>query len=151
MYLANPARYDRMSYRRCGASGLDLPLISLGLWQNFGRTTALKTQREIILAAFDAGVTHIDLANNYGPPPGAAETMFGALLKTDLAPYRDELVISTKAGYLMWPGPYGEWESASTSGTRWTPPCAGSAPTTWTSSTPTGSTRRRRCTRRWVH
>lgn len=111
MYLANPARYDRMSYRRCGASGLDLPLISLGLWQNFGRTTALETQREIILAAFDAGVTHIDLANNYGPPPGAAETMFGALLETDLAPYRDELVISTKAGYLMWPGPYGEWGS----------------------------------------
>ena len=111
MYLANPARYDRMSYRRCGASGLDLPLISLGLWQNFGRTTALETQREIILAAFDAGVTHIDLANNYGPPPGAAETMFGAQLETDLAPYRDELVISTKAGYLMWPGPYGEWGS----------------------------------------
>lgn len=100
-----------MTYRRCGASGLDLPLVSLGLWQNFGRATPLETQREIVLAAFDAGITHIDLANNYGPPPGSAEQAFGDLLHSDLAPYRDELIVSTKAGYRMWPGPYGEWGS----------------------------------------
>lgn len=111
MHHADPDRYSSMRYRRCGASGLDLPVISLGLWQNFGETTPVATQREIILAAFDAGVTHIDLANNYGPPPGAAESTFGEILRTDLAPYRDELVISTKAGYRMWPGPYGEWGS----------------------------------------
>lgn len=108
MYRADPRRYERMIYRRCGASGLDLPLISLGLWQNFGPGTPLETQREIIFTAVDAGITHFDLANNYGPPPGSAEKMFGDLLASDLAPYRDELVISTKAGYLMWPGPYGE-------------------------------------------
>ena len=104
-------RYDSMTYRRCGRSGLDLPAISLGLWQNFGHDKPEATQREIVLHAVDRGITHIDLANNYGPPPGAAESFFGRLLATDLAPYRDELVISSKAGYRMWPGPYGEWGS----------------------------------------
>jgi len=111
MYTPNPHRYADMHYRRCGSSGLELPLISLGLWQNFGETTPVATQREIIRAAFDAGVTHIDLANNYGPPPGAAEQTFGQVLRDDLAHHRDELIISTKAGYRMWPGPYGEWGS----------------------------------------
>ena len=100
-----------MTYRRCGRSGLQLPAISLGLWNNFGDTSPLDTQRAIIRRAFDLGVTHIDLANNYGPPPGAAERNFGRILREDLAPYRDELIISTKAGYDMWPGPYGEWGS----------------------------------------
>ncbi|QDB78846.1 L-glyceraldehyde 3-phosphate reductase [Georgenia sp. 311] len=110
-YLPAGDRYDSMIYRRCGRSGLDLPAIALGLWQNFGHDKSEDTQREIVLHAFDRGVTHIDLANNYGPPPGAAESFFGRLLATDLAPYRDELVISSKAGYRMWPGPYGEWGS----------------------------------------
>src|SRR4051812_47475386 len=100
-----------MQYRRCGRSGLQLPAISLGLWQNFGHETPLDTSRAIVRRAFDRGITHFDLANNYGPPPGSAEENFGRLLATDLAPYRDELVISTKAGYDMWPGPYGEWGS----------------------------------------
>lgn len=100
-----------MTYRQCGRSGLDLPAISLGLWQNFGDADPYARQREIVLAAFDAGITHIDLANNYGPPPGFAESSFGTMLAGDLAPYRDELIISTKAGYRMWPGPYGEWGS----------------------------------------
>ena len=104
-------RYDSMIYRRCGRSGLDLPAIALGLWQNFGEQHPAQTQREIVLHAVDRGITHIDLANNYGPPPGSAESFFGRVLATDLAPYRDELVISTKAGYRMWPGPYGEWGS----------------------------------------
>lgn len=108
MYQADEGRYGHMSYRRCGRSGLDLPLISLGLWQNFGEANPVETQREIVLAAFDAGITHFDLANNYGPPPGSAESTFGEFLRTDLAPYRDELVISTKAGWVMWPGPYGD-------------------------------------------
>ncbi len=109
----NPAsdRYQTMTYRRSGRSGLKLPAISLGLWHNFGHTRPLETQREIVRRAFDLGVTHFDLANNYGPPPGSAETNFGAILKTDLAAYRDEIVISSKAGYLMWDGPYGEWGS----------------------------------------
>ncbi|WP_152192094.1 L-glyceraldehyde 3-phosphate reductase [Georgenia satyanarayanai] len=110
-YQPAPDRYDTMTYRRCGRSGLDLPAIALGLWQNFGHGNAEEAQREIVLHAVDRGVTHIDLANNYGPPPGAAESFFGRLLAEDLAPYRDELVISTKAGYRMWPGPYGEWGS----------------------------------------
>ncbi len=110
-YLAASDRYDAMLYRRCGRSGLQLPAISLGLWNNFGDASPLETQRAIIRRAFDLGVTHIDLANNYGPPPGAAETNFGRILREDLAPYRDELVISTKAGYDMWEGPYGEWGS----------------------------------------
>src|SRR6476469_6563316 len=110
-YAPAPDRYDAMTYRRCGRSGLQLPAISLGLWNNFGDNAPLETQRAIIRRAFDLGVTHIDLANNYGPPPGAAESNFGRILKEDLAPWRDELVISTKAGYDMWPGPYGEWGS----------------------------------------
>jgi L-glyceraldehyde 3-phosphate reductase len=100
-----------MSYRRVGRSGLRLPLISLGLWQNFGAQRAYSESREIVLRAFDLGVTHFDLANNYGPPYGSAEETFGRILATDLRPHRDELVISTKAGYDMWPGPYGEWGS----------------------------------------
>ncbi|MEE6280264.1 aldo/keto reductase [Georgenia sunbinii] len=110
-YHAREDRYDSMTYRRCGRSGLDLPAIALGLWQNFGEEHPAATQREVVLHAVDRGVTHIDLANNYGPPPGAAESFFGRLLATDLAPYRDELIISSKAGYRMWPGPYGEWGS----------------------------------------
>ena len=104
-------RYDRIEYRRCGRSGLQLPAISLGLWQNFGEDAPLERSRAIVRRAFDLGVTHFDLANNYGPPYGSAEETFGHLLRSDLAPYRDELVISTKAGYDMWPGPYGEWGS----------------------------------------
>ena len=110
-YIADPDRYERIGYRRSGRSGLKLPVISLGLWQNFGDETPLSTQRAIIRRAFDAGITHFDLANNYGPPYGSAEINFGRLLREDLRPYRDELVISTKAGYDMWPGPYGEWGS----------------------------------------
>lgn len=110
-YVPAEDRYTRMSYRRCGRSGLLLPAISLGLWHNFGEDTPHSTQRAIVQTAFDAGITHFDLANNYGPPPGAAETAFGEILRTDLAGHRDELVISSKAGYLMWPGPYGEWGS----------------------------------------
>jgi L-glyceraldehyde 3-phosphate reductase len=100
-----------MPYRRTGRSGLKLPALSLGLWHNFGPDRPVETQREILRRAFDLGVTHFDLANNYGPPPGAAESALGEALKADFTPYRDELVVSTKAGYLMWPGPYGEWGS----------------------------------------
>ncbi|WP_406464343.1 L-glyceraldehyde 3-phosphate reductase [Streptomyces sp. NBC_00111] len=108
---ADTARYDSMEYRRTGRSGLKLPAVSLGLWHNFGDDRALGSQRAILRRAFDLGVTHFDLANNYGPPPGSAELNFGKLFRQDFAPYRDELVISTKAGYLMHPGPYGEWGS----------------------------------------
>lgn len=104
-------RYTAMHYRRCGRSGLKLPAISLGLWHNFGQDTPHATKRAIAMRAFDLGITHFDLANNYGPPPGAAETAFGDILRTDLAGHRDELIVSSKAGYLMWPGPYGEWGS----------------------------------------
>ncbi|MGY2734824.1 L-glyceraldehyde 3-phosphate reductase [Sphingomonas sp. UYP23] len=108
-YVADPARYDgRMPYRRCGRSGLDLPAISLGLWQNFGGADVFETGRAILRRAFDRGVTHFDLANNYGPPYGSAEENFGRVLATDLAGHRDELVISSKAGWDMWPGPYGD-------------------------------------------
>ncbi len=110
-YLAAPDRYERLPYRRCGRSGLKLPAVSLGLWQNFGDGAPMETQRAIIRRAFDLGVTHIDLANNYGPPYGSAETNFGHILRRDLRRYRDELVLSTKAGYDMWPGPYGDWGS----------------------------------------
>jgi L-glyceraldehyde 3-phosphate reductase len=110
-YLSAADRYDRMQYRRCGRSGLKLPAISLGLWWNFGHDRPLDTSRAIVRRAFDLGTTHFDLANNYGPPYGSAEESFGRLLQLDLAAYRDELVISTKAGYDMWPGPYGEWGS----------------------------------------
>ncbi|WP_260334149.1 L-glyceraldehyde 3-phosphate reductase [Streptomyces beigongshangae] len=111
MYTAHTDRYADMPYRRTGRSGLKLPAFSLGLWHNFGPDRPVETQRAILRRAFDLGVTHFDLANNYGPPPGAAESAFGEALKADFAPYRDELVVSTKAGYLMWPGPYGEWGS----------------------------------------
>ncbi len=108
MHLANADRYDgRMPYRTCGNSGLRLPAITLGLWHNFGDSTPLQTQREMLITAFDAGITHFDLANNYGPPAGSAETNFGAHLRRDFKPYRDELIISSKAGWDMWPGPYG--------------------------------------------
>ena len=110
-YAPAETRYDTMPYRRCGASGLRLPAISLGLWHNFGHDTAHQVKRDICRAAFDLGITHFDLANNYGPPPGSAEEAFGEILRTDFAGYRDELVISSKAGYLMWPGPYGEMGS----------------------------------------
>ena len=104
-------RYAALPYARCGRSGILLPRISLGLWHNFGAVDALDNSRAMVLRAFDRGVTHFDLANNYGPPPGSAEVTFGKILRSDLAPYRDELILSTKAGYLMWPGPYGEWGS----------------------------------------
>lgn len=108
MYLAHPERYLRMTYARCGRSGLKLPRISLGLWQNFGGTAPYDRSRQMVLNAFDHGITHFDLANNYGPPPGSAEENFGRILASELAAHRDEIVVSTKAGYLMWPGPYGE-------------------------------------------
>ncbi|WP_308312049.1 L-glyceraldehyde 3-phosphate reductase [Streptomyces albipurpureus] len=111
LYHASTDRYDAMEYRRSGRSGLKLPAISLGLWHNFGDDRTLDSQRAILRRAFDLGVTHFDLANNYGPPPGSAELNFGKIFARDFAPYRDELVISTKAGYLMHPGPYGEWGS----------------------------------------
>jgi L-glyceraldehyde 3-phosphate reductase len=110
-YVAAEDRYERMPYRRCGRSGLLLPAISLGLWHNFGDDAPLETQRAVLRRAFDLGVTHFDLANNYGPPYGSAERNFGRILREDFGPYRDELIISTKAGYDMWPGPYGEWGS----------------------------------------
>lgn len=110
-YQADPNRYQNMTYARCGRSGLKLPRISLGLWHNFGYTDNFAVARHIVLRAFDLGVTHFDLANNYGPPPGSAESNFGCILREDLEAYRDELIISTKAGYGMWPGPYGEWGS----------------------------------------
>ena len=111
-YLADSKRYARPDFfARCGKSGLLLPRISLGLWHNFGDVDSFETARDIVLRAFDLGVTHFDLANNYGPPPGSAESNFGKMLATDLKPYRDELIISTKAGYTMWPGPYGDWGS----------------------------------------
>ncbi|MCP8936953.1 aldo/keto reductase [Alsobacter sp. SYSU M60028] len=110
-YSAAADRYEAMPYRRCGRSGLKLPAVSLGLWQNFGGRDVHETGRAILLRAFDRGVTHFDLANNYGPPPGSAEEMFGRVLASDLRPYRDELIVSTKAGYRMGPGPYGEWGS----------------------------------------
>ncbi|MBB5828435.1 MULTISPECIES: L-glyceraldehyde 3-phosphate reductase [Micromonospora] len=110
-YLASDERYQTMTYRRSGRSGLRLPAVSLGLWHNFGPDRPYERQRDIVRRAFDLGITHFDLANNYGPPPGSAEENFGRMLATDLKPYRDELVISSKAGYDMWPGPYGEWGS----------------------------------------
>ena len=110
-YLAAASRYDAMLYRRCGHSGLDLPALSLGLWQNFGGADVFETGRAILRRAFDRGITHFDLANNYGPPYGSAEENFGRVMASDLRPYRDELVISTKAGYDMWPGPYGNFGS----------------------------------------
>src|SRR5436189_6205170 len=110
-YVPDEHRYDATPYRRCGRSGLKLPAVSLGLWQNFGGDRPIETIRAILRRAFDLGITHFDLANNYGPPYGSAEANFGRVMASDLRPYRDELVISTKAGYDMWPGPYGEWGS----------------------------------------
>jgi L-glyceraldehyde 3-phosphate reductase len=110
-FTASTVRYDAMKYARCGRSGLMLPRISLGLWHNFGDVDRYAVGRDVVLRAFDLGITHFDLANNYGPPPGSAERNFGRILREDLADYRDELIVSTKAGYLMWPGPYGEWGS----------------------------------------
>jgi L-glyceraldehyde 3-phosphate reductase len=111
MYTADEKRYESMPYNRCGSWGLKLPAVSLGLWHNFGGVDTLENGRAMLRKAFDLGITHFDLANNYGPPPGSAEENFGKILKQDFLPYRDELIISTKAGYLMWPGPYGEWGS----------------------------------------
>ena len=110
-YLAQSSRYEQMKYRRCGKSGIKLPEISLGLWHNFGSVDRYDVSRKIVLKAFDRGITHFDLANNYGPPPGSAEENFGRMMQDDLRPYRDEMIISTKAGYQMWDGPYGEWGS----------------------------------------
>ncbi|GAA4437788.1 L-glyceraldehyde 3-phosphate reductase [Pontibacter saemangeumensis] len=110
-YTPNPARYNTMEYRRCGRSGIRLPALSLGLWHNFGHVDVLENARQMLRDAFDAGITHFDLANNYGPPYGSAEENFGSILKTDFRGYRDELIISSKAGYDMWPGPYGDWGS----------------------------------------
>ena len=111
MYIANEQRYDTMQYRRCGKSGVQLPAISLGLWHNFGGVDTFENGRAMVRRAFDLGITHFDLANNYGPPPGSAESNFGEILRLDFAPYRDELIISSKAGWGMWPGPYGDWGS----------------------------------------
>ncbi|KEQ29639.1 L-glyceraldehyde 3-phosphate reductase [Pedobacter antarcticus 4BY] len=110
-YLASPSRYTQMQYRRCGNSGLKLPAISLGLWHNFGHVDQLSNSRDILHLAFDSGITHFDLANNYGPPPGSAEENFGKILNQDFKSYRDEMIISSKAGYTMWDGPYGDWGS----------------------------------------
>src|SRR3954467_11689582 len=110
-YVAAPERYESMTYRRCGRSGIKLPAVSLGLWHNFGGVDRFETGRAILRRAFDLGVTHFNLANNYGPPYGSAEENFGVLMARDLRPYRDELIVSTKAGYDMWPGPYGDWGS----------------------------------------
>src|ERR1700691_4427668 len=111
MHEAAADRYERTPYARCGRSGLKLPRISLGLWQNFGSDAPFDAARDMVLKSFDRGITHFDLANNYGPSPGSAEENFGRILAGDLAPHRDELIVSTKAGYRMWPGPYGEWGS----------------------------------------
>ncbi|MDR9888625.1 aldo/keto reductase [Pseudenterobacter timonensis] len=111
VFQAQKTRYQSMQYRRCGESGLKLPAISLGLWHNFGDTTLLENSRQLLQRAFESGITHFDLANNYGPPPGSAERNFGRILAEDFLPYRDELIISTKAGYTMWEGPYGDWGS----------------------------------------
>ena len=110
-YLASPHRYTKMEYRRCGRSGLHLPAISLGLWHNFGHVDVMDHYRKTLHLAFDSGITHFDLANNYGPPPGSAEENFGKIIRDDFSAYRDEMIISTKAGYRMWDGPYGEWGS----------------------------------------
>lgn len=110
-YLANENRYNKMQYRRCGKSGLLLPVVSLGLWHNFGSINSYENSKGMVLGSFDLGITHFDLANNYGPAPGSAESTFGKIINEELKPYRDEIVVSSKAGYFMWEGPYGEWGS----------------------------------------
>ncbi|MHB8066067.1 MAG: aldo/keto reductase, partial [Ruminiclostridium sp.] len=110
-YIANKNRYEKMKYNRCGKSGLLLPAMSLGLWHNFGDCAQYVNSRDMLLGAFDLGITHFDLANNYGPSAGSAEETFGKVISEELGPYRDEIIVSTKAGYYMWPGPYGEWGS----------------------------------------
>ena len=148
-YVPAADRYDRMRYRRAGRSGVQLPAVSLGLWQNFGDDRPLADQRAILRRAFDLGITHFDLANNYGPPYGSAEEQFGRILATDLRGYRDELLISTKAGYDMWPGPYGEWGSRKYLLASLDQSLARMGWTTWTSSTRTGSTPTPRWRRPW--
>lgn len=111
VYKASPTRYETMTFQRCGNSGLKLPAVSLGLWHNFGDETRVENSRQLLQHAFDLGITHFDLANNYGPPPGSAESNFGRILRENFLPYRDELIISSKAGYTMWDGPYGDWGS----------------------------------------
>jgi len=120
LYAANEQRYDTMQYRRTGRSGLLLPAISLGLWHNFGGVDDFENGSAMVRRAFDLGITHFDLANNYGPPPGSAETNFGEILRRDFAAHRDELIISTKAGYDMWSGPYGNWDRVSPCWPAWT-------------------------------
>jgi L-glyceraldehyde 3-phosphate reductase len=115
-YQASQSRYQQMTYRRCGNSGLQLPAISLGLWQNFGHVDLRSTFEDVLHTAFDLGITHFDLANNYGPPPGSAESNFGDIMQGDFGKYRDEMIISTKAGFTMWEGPYGDWGSKSNIG-----------------------------------
>ena len=119
-YVPAPNRYDIMTYRRCGNSGLQLPALSLGLWHNFGAAVPPEHRRDVACRAFDLGITHFDLANNYGPPAGSAEESLARIMASDLGPHRDELVISTKAGYDMWPGPYGDLARASTCWPAWT-------------------------------
>lgn len=113
-YLAEAERYSRMAYNRCGASGVKLPAVSLGFWHNFGESSPFEQMKRMILGAFDLGITHFDIANTYGPPPGEAERIFGRIISRELKPYRDEILVSTKAGYRAWPGPYGEWGSRKT-------------------------------------
>ena len=148
MYRPAIDRYQSMSYARCGRSGLHLPRISLGLWQNFGKDGSFENAREMVLKSFDAGVTHFDLANNYGPPPGSAEENFGRILATDLAAHRDELIVSTKAGYLMWAGPYGEWGSRNTCFPAWIKVSSAWGWITLTFSIPIASIRKRRSKKR---
>lgn len=149
-YVAAEDRYAGMPYRRVGRSGLKLPAVSLGLWHNFGDDKPLDVQRAVLRRAFDLGVTHFDLANNYGPPPGAAEANFGWHYAADFRPYRDEILVSSKAGYLMWDGPYGEWGSRKSVLASLDQSLARTGSTTSTSSTPTARTRRRRSRRPWV-
>ena len=143
-YIPNAERYTQMEYRRCGRSGLKLPLLSMGLWHNFGDTNSLEHMAQLCETAFDGGITHFDLANNYGPPAGAAERNFGKLLKTIFAGHRDELVISTKAGYDMWEGPYGEWGSRKYLLASW-------GWTMWTFSITTVRIRKHRWRKPWEH
>ena len=151
MYTADEKRYDTMRYNRCGRSGLKLPVVSLGLWHNFGDFSSYDNMKQMCFTAFDHGITHFDLANNYGPEPGAAETNFGKILRDDLMPYRDELIISTKAGYTMWDGPYGDWGSRKYLLASLDQSLKRMGWTTWTFSTTTAWTPRPRWRRRWAH